>query len=349
MAIIDKPSDYFNTKLYTGNSSNNRTISGFGFDPDFVWVKCRTSAFSHTLADIVRGTNANLFANETSAEINPTTDIGRGGIGQVTTDGFIAVQGTSSMDNTNTSGQNYVSWGWNAGGTASSNTDGSITSSVSANTTSGFSIVSWTGSGANATIGHSLGAVPKMIIIRRRTGSTTNWIVYHESIGNNNELFLNLTNASTSSTRFQSTSPTSSVFSVSSNSAVNESSQSIIAYCFADTSMSKMGSYTGNGNADGTFVYTGFKPAFIIVKSSSTSQNWRIYDNKRNTFNVVDKKIFPNLSNAEGTASDLDFVSNGFKYRDSSVGINASGTSYIYMAFAENPFVASNFVPTTAR
>jgi hypothetical protein len=337
---LDKPSDYFNTKLYTGNAST-QSITGLDFAPDFVWLKDRTNANSGRINDIVRTATKYLIPSTTGAEATEAA-----GLTSFNSDGF----SLGSNSDFNGSGANFVSWNWLASNTTASNTDGSITSTVSANTTSGFSIVSWTGSGANATIGHGLGVAPKMIIIRRRTGSTTNWIVYHESIGNNNELYLNTTDASTSSTRFQSTSPTSSVFSVSTNSAVNESSQSIIAYCFAEKKgYSKFGSYTGNGNADGTFVYTGFKPAWVLAKNTTSGHNWWIADNKRDTFNVMAKLLRADTSGAETSGTVIDFLSNGFKLRESGGDRNESGSKIIYMSFAENPFVTSTGVPATAR
>jgi len=351
---IDKPSDYFNTVTYSGNSSNNRTISGFGFNPDWVWVKCRTSAFSHTVADIVRGTNANMFINETGAEINPTTDIGRGGIGQVTTDGFIAVQGTSSMDNTNTSGQNYVGWSWLAGGTGSSNTVGDISSSVSANTTSGFSIVSYTGSGSNATVGHGLSSAPAMVIIRSRD-DVNNWRVGHNGL-TDWSYRINMESGGAEGVQadvFNSTAPTSSVFSVGTSGSTNGSGKAYISYCFAEKKgFSKFGSYTGNGSTDGTFIYTGFKPAWIMCKCTSTTRNWNLRDNKINPFNVTEAFLEANGSVAEQTDpgfSSIDILSNGFKHRGVGGDTNVSGAPYIYMCFAENPFVTSTGIPTTAR
>jgi hypothetical protein len=315
MAQINKPTDYFNTKIFTGNNSADNSITGVGFQPDLIWFKNRDAANNHCLVDSVRGRKA-LNSDLTNAEATLSADKD---FQSFDSDGF-TVDVVEQFNSFNKSGDSIVTWNWLADNTSgSSNTDGSITSTVSANTTSGFSIVGWTGTGANATIGHGLGVAPKMIIIRRRTGSTTNWIVYHESIGNNNELFLNLTDASTSSTRFQSTSPTSSVFSVSSNSAVNESSQSIIAYCFAEkTGFSKFGSYTGNGSADGTFVYTGFKPAFVIRKRTDTTNNWVMNDNKRSVFNVTDDYLLADTSATEAlnnAAQSLDLLSNGFKCR----------------------------------
>jgi hypothetical protein len=306
---LDKPSDYFNTTLYSGNDGT-QSITSLDFQPDFLWFKSRNTVVSNTLVDSIRGNTKQLSSDSTGAETTPTYPY----VDTFNSDGWTMING--SLSGGNTSGRTYVNWSWKAGGTASSNTDGSITSSVSANQDAGFSIVSYTGSGANATIGHGLGVAPKMIIIRRRTGSTTNWIVYHESIGNDNELYLNTTDASTSSTRFQSTSPTSSVFSVSSNSAVNESSQSIIAYCFAEKKgFSKFGSYTGNGSNEGPFIYTGFKPAFVIFKRTNSTGNWALLDNKRIGYNGSNYWLEPNTSDAEDSESSwLDLLSNGFKF-----------------------------------
>jgi hypothetical protein len=341
---LDKPTDYFNTTLYSGNDGT-QSITSLDFQPDFLWFKSRNTVVSNTLVDSIRGNTKQLSSDSTGAETTPTYPY----VDTFNSDGWTMTNG--SLSGGNTSGRTYANWGWKAGGTASSNTDGSITSSVSANQDAGFSIVSYTGSGANATIGHGLGVAPKMIIIRRRTGSTTNWIVYHESIGNDNELYLNTTDASTSSTRFQSTSPTSSVFSVSSNSAVNESSQSIIAYCFAEKKgFSKFGSYTGNGSNEGPFIYTGFKPAFVIFKRTNSTGNWALLDNKRIGYNGSNYWLEPNTSDAEDSESSwLDLLSNGFKFTVGGTLGNASGSSYIYMAFAENPFVTSTGIPTTAR
>ena len=344
---LDKPSDYFNTKLYTGTgSSGEKAITGVGFQPDWLWIKNRTVAQEHWLADSVRGTTKFLESNSSNAESSD----GATGLASFDSDGFTL--GTGS-DRTNDLNESMVAWCWLAGGTASSNTDGSITSSVSANTTAGFSIVSWTGTGANATIGHGLGAEPKMIFLKIRTG-TNNWQVYNKSIGSGNALFLNTTDASSSNTGWQSTDATSSVFYVSGGTAVNGSGASLIAYCFAEKKgYSKMGSYVGNGNADGTFVYTGFKPAWIMIKrTTSTVYNWIIFDNKRNTFNVLDNRLRANTSDAEQTNSTthiLDFVSNGFKIRSSNSAIGGGGDPYIYMCFAESPFTTSTGIPTTAR
>ena len=341
MAQINKPNQYFNTVLYTGTGSS-QGITGVGFQPDWTWIKMRSGTGFHKLVDAVRGVTKEIYSNDASAEFAQTQ-----GLTAFGTDGFTL--GTDANYNGNSS--TFASWNWlGANGTAS-NTDGSITSTVSANTTSGFSIVSWSGSGANATIGHGLGAEPKMIFLKIRTGGN-NWQVYNKSIGSGNALFLNTTDASSSNTSWQSTDATSSVFYVSGGGAVNGSGQDLIAYCFAEKKgYSKFGSYTGNGSTDGTFIYTGFKPAFFMYKSSSGAYNWIIQDNKRaNSFNEINADLRANLSDAETTNTsynDVDFLSNGIKLREDNNDQNASGQTYIYMAFAEEPLVGDN--PATAR
>jgi hypothetical protein len=338
---IDNPFKYFNTVLHTGNGSA-RTITGVGFQPDWVWLKSRSSSGSHYFYDVARGDNLTLQSNSTAAEANVTTDFTGGGVGSQASDGFTIVAGTSNTDNVNTNSTTYVSWNWLAGGTASSNSDGSITSSVSASTTAGFSIVSYTGNAtAGATVGHGLGSVPKMIIQKNRS-VVENWATYHASLGNANNLLLNGTNASVSTSDYNSTSPTSSVFSLGSGSGTNGNGNNMIAYCFAEKKgYSKFGSYTGNGNADGAFVYTGFKPAWIMVKRTGGVTNWQIQDSKRDGFNDQNKRILANVNEAEKTSQMWDQLSNGFKIRVTSENANGSGMSYIYMAFAEAPFVTA--------
>jgi hypothetical protein len=260
--------------------------------------------------------------------------------------------GTNQALNDSSQTATYVGWGWKANGSGSSNTDGDITSTVSASTTSGFSIVSYTGTGSNATVGHGLGVAPQMIIVKNRDGGTDNWGVYHKELGANNWLKLNTTDATATDTViWNNTAPTSSVFSVGTSVGTNESGENFIAYCFAEKKgFSKFGSYTGNGSTNGTFVYTGFKPAFVIYKKSSASAtDWIMVDNKRNTFNVLNKELYSNESASEGTVDLLDFTSNGFKCRRTHTSQNESGQTYIYMAFAENPFVTSTSIPCTAR
>ena len=343
MAQINKPSDYFNTKLYTGNGSTN-AITGVDFQPDLVWIKDRTDAFNHALFDVARGATKNLSSDSTAAEATETY-----GVQSFDSDGFTL----GFWGNVNKSASNYASWNWLAGGTASSNTDGDITSSVSANTTSGFSIATYTGNNTNAqTIGHGLGVAPKVYIIKRRD-STSAWGVYHASLGATKFIKLNLTDASgTASAYFNDTEPTSSLFTVGSGTSVNNSGTDYIAYCFAEKKgYSKFGSYTGNSNADGTFVYTGFKPSWVMVKAASSTGSWNMYDNKRETFNVMDSLLFAEGNYSESTSSVnlIDFTSNGFKCRGTGSGTNDSAITYIYMAFAENPLVGTNNIPATAR
>ena len=337
---LDKPSDYFNTKLYTGTGATHN-ITGVGFQPDFVWLKKRSAIKDHSLNDSVRGAGKDLICNETFSEQNDNV------LTSFDSDGFTL----SSETRGNESSSTYASWSWLGGGTASSNTDGSITSSVSANQDAGFSIVSYTGTGSNATVGHGLGAEAKCIIVKDRD-NTRDWGFYHVSLGNGYYMNLNAVGGSSAtSTHWNSTTPTSSVFSIGTSNQVNVSSTDFIAYCFADVKgYSKFGSYTGNGNADGTFVYTGFKPAWVMIKATAQNASWTILDNKRNTFNVMGKGLFADDSGAEYDYTDRrDFLSNGFKIRNTSSAENYSANTYIYMAFAENPFVTSTGVPATAR
>jgi len=340
---INKSSDNFNANPYTGNGGTLGV--DVGFQPDLTWLKCRDIAYYHRLYDVIRGVGKSLRSDTTASE---ETNSGEG-LTAFNSDGYTVIQGSNTEYNNNN--VDYASWNWKAGGTASSNTDGSITSSVSANTTSGFSIVSYTGTGANATVGHGLGVAPKMIITKS-TGAVTGWGVYHQSLGNTDALFLEETTATgASSVYWNNTSPTSSVFSVGSAGAMNNTN-GMIAYCFADVQgYSKFGSYTGNGNADGPFIYTGLKPAFILFKNSSSSAEWEIYDNKRIGYNSANYHLNPSDNTAEATLSNrVDLLSNGFKIRVASSGpVNSSGASYIYMAFAEAPLVGTNNVPATAR
>jgi hypothetical protein len=347
---LDKPTDYFNTKLYTGNGTTN-AITGVGFQPDLVWIKKRDSSASHNWEDAVRGAGKYIRSDTTDAEVDAS---GTFGITSFDSDGFSL---TGSGGRTNSSGGTYASWNWLASNTTASNTQGDITSTVSANTTSGFSIVSYTGTGSNATVGHGLGAEPSVIFFKNRT-DVENWVTYHKPLFQNSFLKLNTTDASASNSAFMNgTSPTSSVFSLGTFNNNNGNGDSQIAYCFAEKKgFSKFGSYTGNGNADGTFVYTGFKPAFVIIKNTSNGNNWILLDNKRNTFNVQNTALAPNTSGADDTNTSnygTDFLSNGMKMRTSgsylSNSNNATGDTYIYMCFAENPFVTSTGIPTTAR
>jgi len=338
MAQINKPNTYFNTVLYTGNATDNHTITGVNFQPDWVWLKARNQPDYHYSMDSVRGALKPLFQNDTSAEANFSDSLK-----SFDTDGFTL--GTSG--DLNASSQTMASWNWLAGGTGVSNTQGSITSTVSANTTSGFSIVSYTGNGTSgATIGHGLGVAPKMIITKQRNDAG-NWFVYHNKLPVTEYIILNSTVASQNDNEiiYNDTIPSSTTFTVGNYSQINGSSNTFVSYCFAEVKgFSKFGSYVGNGGNQ--FIYTGFKPAFVIEKRISNASEWDLYDNKRNTFNSVTKVLKPNASDAEATYGGLNFLSNGFEAKGS---LNDSGQTLIYMAFAENPLVTSGGTPTTAR
>ena len=336
---IDNPFKFFNTKLYTGTDTS-QSLTGVGFQPDWTWIKCRSngnSNFPNILSDAVRGVNKILRSDTTDTEVS---DYSQGYVSAFDSDGFTV----TAQDGVSGIGRTYVAWNWLAGNSTSSNGDGSITSTVSANTTAGFSIVSYTGTGANATVGHGLGVKPDMIINKTRDSTAQMWSVYHSSRGATKHLGLDRTNAEdTGSAYYQDTEPTSSVFSVGSEAATNYSSAALIAYCFAEVKgYSKFGQYTGNGNADGSFVYTGFKPAWVMIKQSSASgEGWHIFDNKREGYNVDNDPLLANTNGAEGTSDMIDLLSNGFKLRTTSEAVNESSATYIYMALAENPFVTS--------
>ena len=339
MAIIDKPSDYFETILYTGNGSS-QNIGGLDFQPDWVWIKSRSLTKDHDLYDSVRGADKPLESNTNVVE----QDAGGQGLTSFRSDGFAI--GNRSTINSNSATQ--VSWNWLAGGTGSSNTDGSISSTVSANTTSGFSIVSYTGNGSSgSTIGHGLNAVPEVVLIRRRNQSTD----WNFQLGYSQYLKLNSTDQAIATSGGLVGSGSTSTITVDANAYVNASGDTYIAYCFAGKKgFSKFGSYTGNGSTDGTFVYTGFKPAFLIVRNADATADWVMNDNKRNTFNPNSNMLFANTSGDENTGTARsDFLSNGFKIRSSNSDWNGNGNKMLYMAFAENPFVTSTGIPTTAR
>ena len=342
---IDKPDEYFNTVLYTGDGNASRSVSGIGFAPDWVWVKGRSTAYYHGLWDIVRTNKSALYSNATDAEDTTTG----GTLTSFDSDGFTLPNVSGGF--VNNSGTTYVAWNWLANGAGVSNTAGSITSTVSANTTSGFSIVSYTGTGSNATVGHGLGVAPKMVIVKGRS-YIGDWKVYNSNVGATFQGFLNGTEAfqGSSPTIWNSTAPTSTVFSIGTNSGVNTSGGTIIAYCFAEVKgFSKFGSYTGNGSADGTFVYTGFKPAFVMLKRTNDTAHWQMQDSKRIGFNPENERLYASDSAAEQTINFIDLLSNGFKCITTDAGANGSGDNFIYMAFAENPFVTSTSIPTTAR
>jgi len=340
---INKPNLHFNTVLWTGTGSS-MSITGVGFQPDWVWYKGRSFAYNHGLFDVVRGTTNFLKSNSTDVEASVS------GVTAFNSDGFSLGTDAGGVG----SGHTFVAWNWKANGAGVSNTAGSITSTVSANTTAGFSIVKWTPPTASTpqTIGHGLGVAPSMMIVKNREVAIS-WRVYHKSLGNTKALDLNNTNTPVTDSGFwENTTPTSTVFTTGNGNGYSTggSTDDFIAYCFAEVKgFSKFGSYVGNGSTDGTFVYTGFKPAFVIFKRSSSTGNWQLYDNKRLGYNANNNNFQSNLTNAESTDSDIDILSNGFKFRVSGTDANGSGSTYIYMAFAENPFVTSTQIPTTAR
>ena len=339
----EEPADNFNTVLYTGDGSGSQAITGVGFQPDWVWAKARSIAYSHRWYDSVRGTSKALYSSQTNAE---TTE---NGVTSFDSDGF-----TAGHAGTNGSGQTFVAWNWLAGGSASSNSNGSITSSVSANTKAGFSIVTYTGNAtAGATVGHGLSSTPEMYIVKSRS-LTTGWVTYHKDMASSPEdgyLALQATDAFFDTIVWNDTPPTSSVFSVAATGySSNNSGATYVAYCFHSVEgYSKFGSYTGNGSTDGPFVYTGFRPAFLLMKRTDSTSNWYTWDAKRDVDNGIRLYIRPNLANAEGGTSSgqqyFDFLSNGFKIVANSSAFadgNTSGGSYIYLAFAEQPFKYSN-------
>jgi len=352
---IDDPSAHFQSFLYTGNqSSRNITLDGNSdLQPDLYWYKARNSNH-HYWVDSSRGTTKYLYSSLANAEATVASAY----VTSFNTNGFNVGGGDSG---TNANGISFANWAWKAnGGTTSSNTDGSITSTVQANQDAGFSIVTYTGTGANATVGHGLGVTPNIVFYKNRTdsgitGSTNaNWIVQSSALNVDEYIKLNETAAAATDTGyFRSTRPSSTVLTLGTYNSNNGSSDNLIAYCFAEKQgYSKFGKYVGNGNANGTFIYTGFKPAWVMIKrtTGNGTHQWYIYDNKRDEANVMEQVLQAQGTNAEITSSNiLDFLSNGFKQRSNTQTTNTSGASYIYMAFAENPFVTSTGIPTTAR
>ena len=346
---INKSTAHFNTITWTGNDASPRAMTGVGFQPDLCWSKTRGSTKSHQLIDSVRGVTKTISTNTDGAE---GSSYGNGFLQSFDSDGFTSVTGSSETSNWNGNGLTYVGWNWKAGGSTSSNTDGSITSTVSANTTAGFSIVKYVGnSTAGATVGHGLGVVPQLILFKRLSASNA-WITGDMVNSFTKIMFLNTTAASTTdSNAFNDTNPTSSVFTLGSalGTGTNYSGDDYIAYCFANINgYQRVGGYTGNGNADGTFIYTGFKPKFLILKRTDGTDWWGMYDAVRNPSNVVGERIYTNTNDAGADVTNVDFLSNGFKLRVTDGAINGSGGSYIYYAVGQS-LVGSNNIPCTAR
>ena len=342
---IDKSELFFNTKLYTGNNTS-QNITGLEFKPDWSWIKSRSNTEKHVLQDVLTGTAQELTSQDNSAK-NPTSGAS---ITSFNSDGISVGSGNAVNDNSIP----YVNWNWIANGSGSSNTDGSInTTKTSANTTSGFSLISYTGNGSSgATIGHGLGVVPAVVLVKR-TNAVGDWVMYHKNMntGNAAQYFavLNTTAARASSAGiWYDTTPTSSLFYVGNDGATNDNGGEYIAYCFAEVQgFSNMSTFTGTANPG--FIYTGFKPAFVMLKRVNTTGNWNMLDNKRaNSFNPQDP-LYANANTAEQTGDDYDLVSNGFVIRNASGGGGGDSGKYIYLAFAENPFVTSTGIPTPAR
>jgi hypothetical protein len=349
LSTIDKSTLYQNQVLYTGTGST-ASITGVGFQPDLSWIKVRDNTDNHVLFDAVRGATERIESNTTAAEVTAADELTA-----FDSDGF----SIGGADRVNRNTDTYVGWNWIGNGSGSANTVGDIASTVSVNTTSGFSIVKYAGNATSGqTIGHGLGVVPKMIIIKRLTGGVTQWVVYHVGTGNTKALYLNTTAATTTTSGFfNDTTPAATLFTVGNDTATNGSGNDMIAYCFAEISgYSKLGIYTGNGSStgDGAFIYTGFKPTFVMVKRTNGAKNWHIFDTTRSTSNITKADLKPNDTAVEDTSNDwLDILSNGFKWRIASgdadyADVNGDGDTYIYAAFGQ-PIISNSGVCANAR
>ena len=347
-AAISKPSLHFNTKLYTGTGST-QNITGVEFQPDLVWIKKRNNADDHSLVDAVRGVTKYLQSNS-----NVTEQTYAGNVSAFGTDGFTVGDGNNVNQNTHT----FASWNWKAGGSTSSNSDGSVTSTVSVNSTAGFSISKYTGTGSNLTFGHGLGAIPDWFMIKNLTVNQA-WRVYHQKMTVSDpyskRMVLSETGSDNSSALGLSADPTASLIQIdNSTGCTNANNENFICYAWVEKKgFSRFGNYTGNGSADGTFVYTGFKPAWLMTKVQNAADNWAIWDNKRGTTNVNNNILRADTTGAEtpNSAYAIDFLANGFKFRGTDTKINGNGSPYIFMAFAEEPLVANvgQSIPATAR
>jgi hypothetical protein len=333
---ILKGNQYFDVVTRTTSGSSGATISSLGFQPDFLWSKLRNSASNHYLWDSVRGVSKYLASNQTNAE---GTDANF--LLSFNSNGY--TMGTGDWG----AGNSAAEWAWKANGSAVTNTSGSITSQVNAGTSQGFSVVTYTGTGSTATVGHGLGVAPKMVIIKGRS-NTYDWVVFNANLNNgsspfNYAVYLNQTVAQGAYAGMNNTAPTSTVFSLGTNLGVNASSATYVAYCFSEVAgFSKFGSYTGNNSTDGPFVFCGFRPRFVLIKDTTTTGYWVIYDSARDTYNVVNEYLQPQSSAAAfSTYAQIDLLSNGFKIRQSNATSgqnNVSGNTYIFAAFAESPF-----------
>ena len=348
--ITFQPHDYFNTKLYTGNAGTN-AITGVGFQPDWLWVKARNRNDNHRVIDVLRGTNA-FKMNESNAQ----NDVSGDGFTSLDNDGF-TLNGSGGGGEFNANSGTFAAWNWKAGGAGSANNDGATASTVSASPTSGFSVVTHTGTGGATTIGHGLNATPRVIFTKMTSGSNNTFVqqpILGGSWTSNNYISITTDNgaASASSSTIINAVTNSTISFAGSDDWVNGNGSSYVHYVFAEKNgFSKFGQYVGSGNGNGPTIYAGFKPAWFLVKKTSASgEYWGMYDNKRNTFNDVDDALMANRTDQESDIGDgVDFLSTGIKVRDSGGELNASGASYFYMMFAEEPTVASNGDPATAR
>ena len=333
-----------NVKTWSGDSSE-RAITGYNLSPDLVWIKTRSASDEYVLCDVVRGAGKVMSSSAATKESDFSDPGYWGSVKTFDSDGFTVQTGAGGYERVNLSGRTYVGWAWDAGSSTTSNTDGTITSSVRASQTNGFSVIGYTGTGSAGTIGHGLNAAPEFIIVKNRDTARP-WSVFHQSIPNMNSGYinLNLTTAFTGSYTgvWNGTDPTSSVFSVGTDTESNNSGDAFIAYCWTSVSQySSFGSYVGNGSSDGPFVFTGFRPRWILIKDIDGAINWRLLDTARSTYNVADDGLHPNTTGSENTTNmAMDILSNGFKVR-ATADINASGNNHVYIAFAEHPFATA--------
>ena len=337
--ISFQPKDFFSPTLYTGTGSE-LTVTGVGFQSDVSWLKDRSATQHHQLYDSVRGAGEVIYPNLDNAEGTVTQQLK-----SWTSDGYVI--GTDGS--VNTSSNLYASWNWKMG-TTSGLSGGTITpSGYSISTTAGQSVIAWTGTGSAGTIPHGLGVTPKMIIVKE-TSNATNWAVYHSVWGNTKFKQLNTTAVLATTTNWNDTSPTSSLFSVGGGDQTNTSGRTYVAYCFAPVKgYCHIGSYIGNGDADGPFVYTGFKPGFVMIVRTDSTYDWTMFDNKRIGYNPENYFLWANSDAADATTDYMDILSNGYKIIGTTQGINGGTSEYVYIAFAANPIVSSNNVPTVAR
>jgi len=341
---INKSSDFFNTITYSGNGSNPRTLTGVGFQPDWVWQKNRTDSNGHTLADAVRGANKTLSSDGNSAEV---TDKDDGHLDAFTSDGFTVGAGSSSDARVNDGSHTYVAWNWKANGSSTTtNNDGATTSYISHNSTAQFSIIKYTGTGSNTNIGHGLNGTPDCFITKGYSGAT-DWHLWNNSFSANQRIKLNSTGGVSTNTSIFPTLPDATKIYLGSGGDVNQSGIYYICYAWKNVAgYSKFGSYVGNNNANGSFIYTGFKPSFVVIKKTNDANDWFIQDNKRLGYNPSNSYLEANTNLAEQTETDIDILSNGFKCRSTGGGHNNG--NYIYMAFGQS-IVGSNNIPATAR